>query len=392
MHRTKLLAALAVSSWLAACGGTSPEDARVTVSTQGVEPRIIGGSKSTSTQDSVVFLNMGSGYCTGTLIAPNLVLTARHCVQTMDESSACGTFLKDNVPSSMKVALGYGAMSGAAVAAGKKFFHETNTSGCSYDIALVQLDKDIPGAKISPVSFTPVKKGDTGLVAVGYGSVNDSNGDPAGRLQRGGISVQAAASSSYSYTTKAGKKIAVDVSAGEFATGESTCFGDSGGPLFDTAGNVIGVTSRGIDQFCIDRPSIWSDTVSHMKLITEAAVSAGHPLDTSSTGGGGMDADAGSDDTDMGSSGSGSSGSGSSASSGQGSGSNNNNNNTQATPASGSPSGEPTVSGQSSSTGGCNHGGVGTSGTDDLALVLGVLFGVVLLRAHGKRSNSEDAI
>jgi len=41
----------------------------------------------------------GSEYCTGTLIAPNLVLTARHCVQTMDESSDCGTFLKDNTPS-----------------------------------------------------------------------------------------------------------------------------------------------------------------------------------------------------------------------------------------------------------------------------------------------------
>ncbi len=380
MHRTKLVAAFAVSSLLAACGGTSSEDVTVSVS-ESIAPRIVGGTKSTSTQDSVVFLNMGAGYCTGTLIAPNLVLTARHCVQTMDESSACGTFVKDNKPSSMQVVLGYGAMTGSAVATGAKFFHETNTSGCSYDIALVQLDKDIPGAKIAPVSFTPVKKGDSSLVAVGYGSINDSNGDPAGRLQRSGISVQAAAATSYSYTTKAGKKIAVDVSAGEFATGESTCFGDSGGPLFDAAGNIVGVTSRGIDQYCIDRPSIWSDTASHQKLIMDAAKSAGHPLDGSSSGG--TDADAGSDD--QGSDPSSSGGSGGSGS-GNGGGSNNggsNSNSAQATPSSGSPPAD-TTSPNASSSGGCNHGGVGANGTDDLALVLGVVFGLALLRARKK--------
>ncbi len=389
MHRTKLVAAFAVSSLLAACGGASSEDVNVTVSAN-IAPRIVGGTKSTSAQDSVVFLNMGSEYCTGTLVAPNLVLTARHCVQTMDESSACGTFIKDNNPASMQVVLGYGAMTGSAVATGAKFFHETNTSGCSYDIALVQLDKDIPGAKIAPVSFTPVKKGDTNLVAVGYGSINDSNGDPAGRLQRGAISVQAAAATSYSYTTKAGKKIPVDVSAGEFATGESTCFGDSGGPLFDAAGNIVGVTSRGIDQYCIDRPSIWSDTASHQKLIMDAAKSAGHPLDGSSSGGTDVDAgsdDQGSDPQGTGSGGSGGSGSGNGGSNNGGS----NSNSAQATPSSGSPAAA-TSGPDSSSSGGCNHGGIGANGTDDLALVLGVVFGLALLRARARPRKESNIV
>ena len=388
MHRTKLAAAFAVSALLAACGGSSsPEEVNVAVSER-IAPRIIGGTKSTSAQDSVVFLNMGAGYCTGTLIAPNLVLTARHCVQTMDETSACGTFLKDNKPSSMQVALGYDAMTGATVAVGSKFFHETNNSGCSYDIALVQLDKDIPGAKISPVSFTPVKKGDSSLAAVGYGSINDSNGDPPGRLQRTGISVQGPAATSYTYTTKAGKKIPVDVSPGEFATTESTCFGDSGGPLFDAAGNIIGVTSRGIDQYCIDRPSIWSDTASHQKLIMDAATSAGHPLTGSSTGG--TDPDAGSDDQGMDpdpTTGAGKAGgAGSSGGSGGAGGMNggSNNNDAQATPSSASSSADATSPDQSASSGGCNHGGVGVNGMDDLARVLGVVFGLALLRAKKK--------
>ena len=386
MHRRNILAALAVSTLLAACSSGGADAIEVSV-TDGLTPRIVGGTKSTSAQDSVVYLNMGNEYCTGTLIAPNLVLTARHCVQTMDETSECGTFLKDNKPSGISVSLGYGAMTGASVAVGSKFFHETNNSGCSYDIALVQLNKDIPGAKIAPIRFTPVTKGETNLVAVGYGSTNDSNGSPAGRLQRGGISVQAAASSSYNYTTKKGQSLPVTVSPGEFATGESTCFGDSGGPLFDSMGNIVGVTSRGIDQYSIDRPSIWSDTASHVKLISDAATSAGHPI---AAGTDTTDADAGSEDPGTSSGTSGTSGTSGSASSSGASGSSGGSS-AQAAPASGAGSGDGTPSTtSSSSSGGCNYGGVGTGGADDLALVIGVLFGVALLRAR-RRNDDESA-
>ena len=49
---------------------------------------IIKGKDSTSDQDAVVLIvkldfKSGIGACTGTLIAPNLVLTARHCVSNV---------------------------------------------------------------------------------------------------------------------------------------------------------------------------------------------------------------------------------------------------------------------------------------------------------------------
>jgi V8-like Glu-specific endopeptidase len=383
MHRKSLLAAFAVASLLGGCSVQGTEEVQVGVS-DGLTPRIVGGTRSTVAQDSVVYLSMGGEYCTGTLIAPNLVLTARHCVQTMDESSECGTFLKDNKPSSMSVALGYGAMTAQSVAVGARFFHETNTSGCSYDIALVQLDRDIPNATIASVRFTPVTKGEGSMTAVGYGSINDSNGDPAGRLQRSGLSVQGAASTSYDYSTKKGKTIRVTVSPGEFATGESTCFGDSGGPLFDAMGNIVGVTSRGIDQYCIDRPSIWSDTASHLKLITDAAASVGYPLSVAEDT---TDANAGTDPaTSSGESPSAPSSAGSTGSNGTGS------NGGHAAPSSSAPSGGSTGDTSSESTGGCNYGGVGSGGADDLVMVAAVLFGVALLRARRKSDEESESL
>jgi len=111
----------------------------------------------------------------------------------------------------------------------------------------------------------------------GYG--DDGTGNVTnGRFVRTGIKVDAVGPSDYSYTTAAGQALPVTLPAGEIGTGESTCFGDSGGPLFDAAGNVIGMTSRGIDGECNDRPSIYTDTASHAQVIMAAATAAGHPL------------------------------------------------------------------------------------------------------------------
>src|SRR5262245_18785519 len=46
---------------------------------------IVGGTPSTSAQDGTVLLINGNESCSGSLIAPNLVLTARHCVADPQE-------------------------------------------------------------------------------------------------------------------------------------------------------------------------------------------------------------------------------------------------------------------------------------------------------------------
>lgn len=271
------LLSLALLTVACSSGGVEGGLASENVSTVG--QRIVNGTPSTSADDFVVRINIGGGgLCTGTMIAPNLVLTARHCVSNMNENSECGTFTSNMNPTSFTIALGPNAGTGS-VARGTKLFTETGTgtnSGCSHDIALIQLDKAVPGAKIAKVRLYALAVGEAART-VGYGESGNGNLTP-GRYAKAGIKVDMVGPGNFTYKTKQNRSIPVDVPPGEIVTGESTCFGDSGGPLFDGADNVIGVTSRGVDDSCIDRPSIYSDTASHATLIKNAATSAGYPL------------------------------------------------------------------------------------------------------------------
>jgi hypothetical protein len=116
-----------------------------------------------------------------------------------------------------------------------------------------------------------------GAWTAGYGDNGRGQVTP-GRYEKGGLKIDAVGPAQYTFKTKQNQSMPVTLPPGEIVTGESTCFGDSGGPLLDMKGNVIGVTSRGIDESCIDRPSIYSDTASHATLIRAAAQASGHTI------------------------------------------------------------------------------------------------------------------
>ena len=76
---------------IAGCSSATPS----AEPTQATASAVIKGKNSDTSQDAVIlliFLDQQTGLvgaCTGTMLAPNLVLTARHCVADTDESAAC---------------------------------------------------------------------------------------------------------------------------------------------------------------------------------------------------------------------------------------------------------------------------------------------------------------
>ncbi len=216
---------------------------------------VINGKNSDTSQDAVVLLihydpSVGDvAACTGTLIAPRLVLTARHCVADTDESAACdvdgkplasGEVRANHPASTMYVFTGpsrpdfsTGNVTPAGV--GLKVLDDGGKNLCNHDIALVVLKDPIPNAKLAPLRLdAPIVKNEV-VTAIGWG-VTDATPSPETRQQRTGIKV-----------LEVGPDDTGDspVPPNEFQVGESICSGDSGGPAIADSGAIIGVVSRG---------------------------------------------------------------------------------------------------------------------------------------------------
>jgi MYXO-CTERM domain-containing protein len=228
--------ALALGLSLAACGaGTSAPAERS-------EP--IAGGRADATHDNVFLLvrhsESAGGLCTATLIAPNLLLTARHCVSPGDgeEVVLCGdSFLGEPFPATAFITTNAASPNDESplfeAAAVRVPLAEVDT--CGYDIALLILSANVPAHIAEPA----VPRIDRDVVpgelytAVGYGV--DESGEPTGaRMQRRNLSVDCEPGTCGN-----------GVEASEFRGETGICSGDSGGPALDANGKVVGVVSRG---------------------------------------------------------------------------------------------------------------------------------------------------
>ncbi len=280
MRNTLILPTLLACASFAVVACTAPTPAP-TEGKRASSSNIIGGTASANPDDdSVVLLWMDNSFCTGSLIAPNVILTARHCVSEAGAGQdECSPFGADKAPSSIGVALGEHPSSQAIVARGTRLFLENKSTICGQDIALIQLDKDVPNVKVKKVRLTAPTIGEL-TTAIGYGE--DENQQIQGRMMRTGIPVQAIGPTTRS-ATAGGQTVTIDLPANDFMTGESVCHGDSGGPLFDAQGQILGTTSRGTQLGCVGAPAMFSSTAAHAELIKTALAAAGHPLQTTPT-------------------------------------------------------------------------------------------------------------
>jgi hypothetical protein len=191
--------------------------------------------------------------CSGALVAPNLVLTARHCVsRSLTATPACDTrgashngdhLGADEDPSSIAIYIGthVDLAVDSPRAYASKTIHPTTRVLCDSDVAFLVLDRPLEGIQFLSMRLdTGVQEGDF-IVPIGFGG--GFVGDIGTRVPRDATLVLAVGPGHNSSTGAV-------LGPREFEVDEATCRGDSGGPALDArSGEIVGVVSRGRSCF-----------------------------------------------------------------------------------------------------------------------------------------------
>ncbi|MBO6937427.1 MAG: trypsin-like serine protease [Deltaproteobacteria bacterium] len=182
----------------------------------------------------------GVASCTGVLIAPNLLLTARHCVSSTQPTIVCGSsplsppVAGENVLSTTDVTV---SSSSVAVVGERVEVPPDGDDECGFDIAAVILRAEAPGGSVvyPPRLDAPVVAGET-FTAVGYGTTGTS-----------GIGTRRVATDVPVSCVGSECGISVVQETEWVADDGFFCRSDSGAPAIDASGQVIGVVSKGIN-------------------------------------------------------------------------------------------------------------------------------------------------
>ena len=231
MRPIRLIHVAALVAALAACG---PNTGGGTASL--ISP-IEGGSVETGwpgvgalTIYSPGYGGYAGAFCTATLVAPQWVLTAAHCVTPTSELPVSPEITRFFIGSDARPGSG-GTPSGTLVQA-HKFFPRSDYSGTDNDIALVQLSEPVSGVTPYPISTTAMSNSldGQGVFYVGFGASEGVKQTGSGLKRSATIPIYAVYDASYQSDSG--------------SSGPWVCFGDSGGPGFMQIGGtwkVVGV-------------------------------------------------------------------------------------------------------------------------------------------------------
>jgi secreted trypsin-like serine protease len=209
---------------------------------------VVGGSDAAPNEfPSVAEVVLAKGFlCTGTLIAPNYVLTAGHCSSL---TGGTGVASPASFPAAaIDVRIGSNKpRQGELVPVQRVIMQPNYLLGAGYDISLLQLSRNS--------TKTPTRIAGDGAGALwapgtmetiaGFGATEEG-GDTADTLQKAQVPITTDAYCANAYSDFEAQ---TQVCAGYPEGGVDTCQGDSGGPMFGRSGTgelkLVGATSYG---------------------------------------------------------------------------------------------------------------------------------------------------
>ena len=182
-----------------------------------------------------------SGFCAGSLIDRNSVLTAAHCL--LNTTGAVVVVGRSDLKKNNR---------GQVIEASRPFIHPRYL-GNGYDAGVLKLRRPVKGIKpikLATAKQNKLEKPGRILTAAGWGLVKQRPDILPKRMHEVSIPVVSDSRAKRAYQSQGPKYLpSLHVAAGK--KGKSPCFGDSGGPLFDSGSRTqVGITSHGAVQKC----------------------------------------------------------------------------------------------------------------------------------------------